>query len=56
MFSATFPKTARKLARDYMEDDMLRIKVGRVGSTHQNITQKLVYVSIVIFGLWTYMY
>jgi ATP-dependent RNA helicase DDX3X len=44
MFSATFPKAERKLAREYMEDDYVRIKVGRVGSTHQNIKQTIVYV------------
>lgn len=27
-----------------MEEDYLRIKVGRVGSTHQNIKQDVVYV------------
>ncbi|KZM19896.1 RNA helicase [Ascochyta rabiei] len=44
MFSATFPKSARRLAKEYMDTDYLRIKVGRVGSTHQNITQTIVYV------------
>ncbi|KAF2741328.1 putative DEAD/DEAH box RNA helicase [Polyplosphaeria fusca] len=44
MFSATFPKEARRLAREYMDTDYIRIKVGRVGSTHQNITQQVVYV------------
>ncbi|KAJ4989848.1 DEAD/DEAH box helicase [Stagonosporopsis vannaccii] len=44
MFSATFPKTARRLAKEYMEADYLRIKVGRVGSTHSNIMQAIVYV------------
>ncbi|KAH6620439.1 P-loop containing nucleoside triphosphate hydrolase protein [Boeremia exigua] len=44
MFSATFPKSARRLAKEYMEADYLRIKVGRVGSTHTNITQNIVYV------------
>lgn len=44
MFSATFPKEARKLAREYMADDYVKIKVGRVGSTHKNITQNIVYV------------
>ncbi|KAF2000693.1 DEAD-domain-containing protein [Amniculicola lignicola CBS 123094] len=44
MFSATFPKAARKLARDYMEEDFVRIKVGRVGSTHENIKQSVVWV------------
>jgi len=44
MFSATFPKEARRLAKEYMEDECLRIKVGRVGSTHANITQQVVFV------------
>jgi ATP-dependent RNA helicase DDX3X len=44
MFSATFPKEARRLAREYMEEDYVRIKVGRVGSTHENIKQTIVYV------------
>ncbi|KAF2752277.1 DEAD-domain-containing protein [Sporormia fimetaria CBS 119925] len=44
MFSATFPKSARKLARDYMEEGLVKIKIGRVGSTHENIKQDIVYV------------
>lgn len=44
MFSATFSKATRRLARDYMDEDFVRIKVGRVGSTHQNIKQQVVYV------------
>lgn len=44
MFSATFPKSARRLAKEYMEDEYVRIKVGRVGSTHTNITQSIIYV------------
>ena len=43
MFSATFPKEARRLAKDYMADDFFRIKVGRVGSTHQNIKQQVIW-------------
>ncbi|KAF2795385.1 ATP-dependent RNA helicase DED1 [Melanomma pulvis-pyrius CBS 109.77] len=45
MFSATFPKEARRLARQYMDQDYVRIKVGRVGSTHQNIKQQVIYVN-----------
>ena len=45
MFSATFSKEARKLAREHMEEDFVRIKVGRIGSTHSNIKQNIVYVS-----------
>jgi ATP-dependent RNA helicase DDX3X len=44
MFSATFPKQARKLVREYMEETYVRIKVGRVGSTHENIKQDIVFV------------
>jgi ATP-dependent RNA helicase DDX3X len=44
MFSATFPKEARRLAREYMDEDYVRIKIGRVGSTHQNIKQQVIYV------------
>lgn len=44
MFSATFPKSARRLVRDFMEEEHVRIKVGRIGSTHKNITQSFVWV------------
>lgn len=44
MFSATFNKNARKLARDYMAEDHMRLRVGRAGSTHSNIKQSIVYV------------
>lgn len=44
MFSATFSKEARKLARETMEEDFVRIKVGRIGSTHSNIKQDIIYV------------
>ena len=41
MFSATFPKGARELARDYMAKDHIRIRVGRPGSTTSNIKQRV---------------
>ena len=41
MFSATFPKSVRSLARDYMADDYIFVRVGRVGSTTDNITQRV---------------
>ncbi|KAK7551652.1 DEAD/DEAH box RNA helicase [Phyllosticta citricarpa] len=44
MFSATFPKEARRLAREYMSEDYVRIRVGRAGSTHSNITQRVYLV------------
>ena len=43
MFSATFPKEARQLARQYLADDHIRIRVGRAGSTHKNIQQSVCY-------------
>lgn len=48
MFSATFSKETRKLAREHMEEDFVRIKIGRVGSTHANIKQDVVFVSIIM--------
>ncbi|KAK5114203.1 hypothetical protein LTR85_010268 [Meristemomyces frigidus] len=44
MFSATFPKTAREMARQYMASDYFRVKVGRAGQAHKNIRQAVVYV------------
>ena len=41
MFSATFPKTIRTLAKDFLADDFIFVKVGRVGSTTDNITQRV---------------
>ena len=44
MFSATFTKEARKTARQYMDQNYVRIRVGRSGSTHKNIRQNVVWV------------
>ena len=41
MFSATFPKEARAVAKEYMSQDHVRIRVGRAGSSHMNIVQKV---------------
>ena len=43
MFSATFPKEIQMLARDFLENYIF-LAVGRVGSTSENITQKIVWV------------
>jgi ATP-dependent RNA helicase DDX3X len=40
MFSATFPKEIRNLARDFLQDPLF-LSVGRVGSTSEDITQKI---------------
>ncbi|KAI9829406.1 MAG: hypothetical protein M1819_006343 [Sarea resinae] len=47
MFSATFPKGARELARQFMALDHVRVRVGRPGSSHTNVKQKPVYSQIV---------
>ncbi|XP_076255130.1 ATP-dependent RNA helicase bel isoform X2 [Rhynchophorus ferrugineus] len=43
MFSATFPQPIQILARDFL-DNYIFLAVGRVGSTSENITQKLEWV------------
>lgn len=44
MFSATFPKEIRRLARQYMSDDAYQIRVGRPGQSHKNIAQDILLV------------
>lgn len=44
MFSATFPKQARKLARTHLAVGYTRIRVGRAGSTIKQIGQRIVWV------------
>lgn len=41
MYSATFPKEIRRLARDFLKPNYLFLKVGRVGGTTTDITQKV---------------
>ncbi|KAI1960380.1 hypothetical protein LOZ58_004103 [Ophidiomyces ophidiicola] len=43
MFSATFNKSCRQLARRYLSTDHVRIRVGRAGSSHLNVTQQVIY-------------
>ncbi|CEP13816.1 hypothetical protein [Parasitella parasitica] len=44
MYSATFPKEIRALARDFLKPNYLFLKVGRVGGTTTDITQKVYWV------------
>lgn len=44
LFSATFPKAARDLAKTHLADNHVRLRVGRAGSTHANIKQDVVWV------------
>ncbi|CCF59691.1 hypothetical protein KAFR_0H02820 [Kazachstania africana CBS 2517] len=43
MFSATFPRDIQHLARDFLKNYVF-LSVGRVGSTSENITQKIIMV------------
>lgn len=43
MFSATFPKICRELAEQHLAHNHVRIRVGRAGSTHDNIKQDVIY-------------
>ena len=43
MFSATFPKKVQELARHFLENYIF-LAVGRVGSTSENITQRVFFV------------
>lgn len=44
LFSATFPTAIRKLAKTHLAENYLRIRVGRIGSTHENIKQDIIFV------------
>ncbi|KAL3121609.1 hypothetical protein niasHT_008738 [Heterodera trifolii] len=44
MFSATFPKDIQILAQDFLMPEYVFLAVGRVGSTSENISQKVVWV------------
>jgi len=43
LFSATFPKKVRDLAKTHLAENHVRFRVGRAGSTHANITQRVVW-------------
>ncbi|KAI0419031.1 P-loop containing nucleoside triphosphate hydrolase protein [Xylaria grammica] len=44
LFSATFPTAIRKLAKTHLAESYVRIRVGRIGSTHENIKQDVIFV------------
>lgn len=43
LFSATFPKKIRDLAKTHLAETHVRFRVGRAGSTHENIKQQIVF-------------
>ena len=44
MFSATFNKASRELAREYLAEAHAIVRIGRAGSSHMNITQDIIQV------------
>ncbi|KAK8102780.1 ATP-dependent RNA helicase [Apiospora sp. TS-2023a] len=44
LFSATFPAAVRKLAKTHLAESHVRVRVGRIGSTHGNIKQDIIWV------------
>lgn len=44
LFSATFPKRLRDLAQNHLAIEHVRFRVGRAGSTHENIAQVVMQV------------
>ncbi|KAH8662195.1 P-loop containing nucleoside triphosphate hydrolase protein [Xylariales sp. PMI_506] len=44
LFSATFPTAVRQLAKCHLSETHVRVRVGRVGSTHENINQQVIWV------------
>lgn len=44
LFSATFPKEARELAKEYLAESHVRFCVGRAGSTTANIQQNIIQI------------
>lgn len=56
MYSATFPKEIRRLARDFLKPDYLFLRVGRVGGTTTDITQRVIIIWIRGWRLVTHKY
>lgn len=44
LYSATFPKIARDIAKNHLAHEHVRIRVGRAGSSHINIKQDVIFV------------
>ncbi|KAF9172362.1 hypothetical protein BGX20_005802 [Mortierella sp. AD010] len=44
MFSATFPREIQVLARDFLTENCSRLRVGRIGGTTSDITQRVLLV------------
>ncbi|KAF9191774.1 hypothetical protein BGZ51_000121 [Haplosporangium sp. Z 767] len=44
MFSATYPQEVQVLASNFMKDDYCRLRIGRIGGTTRDVTQKVIKV------------
>ncbi|KAG0205232.1 hypothetical protein BGX28_003093 [Mortierella sp. GBA30] len=44
MLSATFPRDIQVLAREFLKDDYVRLRIGRIGGTTSDITQKVLKI------------
>jgi ATP-dependent RNA helicase DDX3X len=44
MFSCTFSEQAQAAAARYLENDHIRVTIGRVGSSHRNIRQNIMWI------------
>ena len=53
MFSATFDKECRKLARMYLANDHIRIRIGRPGSSHLIVQQYVILPNMTRIALET---
>ncbi len=45
LFSATFPKAFRDLAKTHLAENHVRLRVGRAGSSHGNIKQQVIFTN-----------
>lgn len=46
LFSATFKPELRRVAKKFLANDHIRIRIGRAGSTHGNVKQVVSHVDI----------
>ena len=44
LYSATFNKDMRRLAKKYLASDHVRVRIGRAGSAHVNVKQQVIWV------------
>lgn len=56
MYSATFPREIRTLAKDFLRPDYLFLRVGRVGGTTTDITQRVSGMIGLLLLLTTFLF